>query len=79
MKPLWYGEDRFIQIKDWLELFENKCILEIGIGGGHVSKFLSEKNTVYCIDYDIELINKFKKFNLDSVFIFHGDARKLSI
>lgn len=31
---IYSGEDRFLQIKDWLNIFDSMPVLEIGIGGG---------------------------------------------
>lgn len=81
MGKLFSGEDRFMQIKDWLDKFENMNILEIGIGGGDISIYLSEKNNIYCVDIDKILINRFQEkineLNISSIKILIADAKEL--
>lgn len=74
---LWDGSDRFFQIESWLNTIENKCVLEIGVGSGGVSKFLAKKNIVYALDIDESLLEKLEKEMLPNVHLIYADARKM--
>lgn len=73
---IWSGEDRFLQIKDWLDKFDGKSVLEIGIGGGDISRYLSRRNIVLGLDINIDFLKK-SKANIDNLHFVRADAKNL--
>jgi len=76
MSYLWNGKDRFFQIKDWLDIFDGKTILEIGVGGGDISRYLSKRNIAYGLDINIDFLKR-AKANIDSIIYVQANAKNL--
>ena len=72
-----WSEERFLQIEEWLKNFEGKSILEIGVGDGLVSKYLSIKNKLYDLDIDINILKNLKFEN--SNYLIRANAIKMPV